>query len=648
MASAITGLFLTVLAPLIGLGEQNEFLFFQWWGLTRSDVGVLCLQIILAACVVLSVIYGASKLEIGSVTQKYWAKSRAPDGTMLDQDTVSHLSKNRSTVSRWVGDCFYVLRMPVGRLTEAVGNIWPLINRDWMVVLFLAPFSLYIVVYWIVAFPEVPWIAPDSFGYLVFFPHRTLFYPLFLRLVAAVFEDPNALVAIQLLTGIFGVVFLAEVSQRLFRNVLVTIPAGVFLLFNWPMIEHAFFLLTDYLFFGVVCFQFGAALLVVQRCTARRLVLLAVVTALVIAVRPAGMFLLGVMPFVLIVWPRYWRRVTGALIIPLVFMVGLQMGAHKVIYGYFGVSASFGYSTLSNTLLVLKPDTPFPYPKLIEQLYEFARPYQIGIAAKPDYVSRTNYNTNVSNPLINGGSNAVMAYGAEHGLITLVDELPRRRFVSWLNELSPLNQEYKRLGIATAPNWIWLDEILGQLAVSSILNNPVGSMETTWDKLQFGWDWVIPNFLADTRYPPRHPLLQRHLPRIGFEIPYPADAMPTPVWTNMTKAFNWVANWLNRFGAVVSIQVTVLMAGVVMLIAFAWYAVRLKKLPATVSALAYLSGCLFIYHFEVSMGSVPIPRLLTPMIGASMILYFSPLLLFGRSQRRRMAYHLASLWARGG
>ena len=623
---AFLGGLVTAIAPLIGLGEKEEFLLFRYAEIARADAAVWFLQTLLISILVGGFSYGVARARFGVNFVQNMGEVSTLSGRLLG----------------WFGGLYLTARTRLDRTSRGIDWVWSWLNRDWAVTLLLTPFALYILVFWIVAFPDAPWLAPDSQGYLVFFPLRTLFYPLFLRVVAAISSDPNLLVAIQLLTGISGTIFLAEVTQRVVRNVWVTLPAGIFLLFNWPILEHAFILLTDYLFYGVVCFQFGAVIQAVRKCTTGRVLFVMATTALAIAIRPAGIFLLAALPFLLIVWPRYWRSLVNALAVPLVVLFGLQMGANKALYGYFGLSLTFGYSTLSNALLVLKPDAPFPHPELIKELYDKALPYQQALESEPNFRLRVLNSTNLSNELILDGSRIVKAYAAEHGLVTLVDESRRRRFVAWLDDTSPLNRDYKRLGIGLAPNWVWLDGFLGRLAVASAAHNFGGFMKMTWEKFIVGWDWVIPSFQINTRFPPRHQLLQRHLPRIGFDTQYPPDATPSPEWTSLARGFKFVANGLRQLGLVVPLPVVVALAGAAMLTAFAWFAVRRENIPVTVSVLAYLAGCVLALHMEIALGSIPLPRLFSPVTSAAMVLLFSPFLLFSGASRQRFNALFAS------
>jgi len=596
--------FIAVGGPWLGLGEGENFLFFRTWGISRTDSlmrGVQILLLGLASCTI-NLLYRYNQL-------------RARLNKILSEEP--------RTLSRSLVKTLVVVAVNKG---PKVAWAWEFLNRDWAVVAMLMPFALFILGLYVFAFPNAVWITPDSLGYLGFSINRTLAYPLFVRLVALFTEDPGSIITIQLVFGLGAILFFSEAFQRLFRNFVVSLPVGILLMFNWSMIEHAFYILTDYPFFSMVCLQFGTAILAFMNPNPRRLVALAIVTSMAIWIRPVGMFMVIVVPFLLISHPRGWRAVTGYLVIPLVAFGLAQASVNKAVFNYFGLSVVGGYSMVGNVMFFLEEDTPSSHPEMIRQLYGLVRPYQEEYLAAQTYKNKVAYNFSMNNKLITLSSRYILDYGKKKGEVTYTDIVPLAKFVQTINELSPLNKKFGCLGNRPIPYWVWLDSQLSDLAKKSILHNPSGWFGLVWPNLRYAWNTVIPNYLMPEKGLGPRPTLRLDQKHFGLNLPSPGlEMVDLPVIN--TKVFNGIAGTLNWLAKVISIPWVVLISSIgIGLLSIRSIYLR-RRIPPDIAALMYLVACLFAYHIILAAASIPLPRLISALIPAAMPLLFAPVLL---------------------
>ena len=215
----------------------------------------------------------------------------------------------------------------------------------WLLILLAA---CYIAYYW--SNPVVLW--PDSGGYLKFSEYRTAGYPIFIRLIEAVFGTVDAVPKAQLIIAAASFaflgwsVFIGLSANRAFGPLCTVIPAhaGTHEVARRSAIHSAFFalapvlalmlypqlgdvhgyILTESLFISLLCLLTGGLILMTRRPTWYLAAATALVCGLTITVRPAAVSLLIIWPFLFwLIWRRCDNRLgrrialAAAVIVPI-------------------------------------------------------------------------------------------------------------------------------------------------------------------------------------------------------------------------------------------------------------------------------------------------------------------------------------------
>ncbi len=175
-------------------------------------------------------------------------------------------------------------------------------------------------------------LAPDSGGYLRFSEHRTAGYPLFLRAVETLFGTTDAAQKTQLVIAASAFAFLGWSVHRAFRSTFFALAPVVALMLYPRIADLHGYILTESLFISLLCLIIGAIALSAHRPTWRWMAVAALACGLAIAVRPAGISLLAIWPFLFwLTWRRCEGRrlaVTAAIVAP----IALCLAAESVIW----------------------------------------------------------------------------------------------------------------------------------------------------------------------------------------------------------------------------------------------------------------------------------------------------------------------------
>ncbi len=175
-------------------------------------------------------------------------------------------------------------------------------------------------------------LAPDSGGYLRFSEHRTAGYPLFLRAVETLFGTTDAAQKVQLVIAASAFAFLGWSVQRAFRSPFFALAPVVALMLYPRIADLHGYILTESVFISLLCLMIGAIALSAHRPTWRWMAVAALACGLAIAIRPAGISLLVIWPFLF--W-LVWRRCEGrrlALAAAVVAPIALCLVAESVIW----------------------------------------------------------------------------------------------------------------------------------------------------------------------------------------------------------------------------------------------------------------------------------------------------------------------------
>lgn len=591
MGAALTALLvaIAVVGPVLGFGENEEFFLYQTMGISRRSAVKLGGTGFLLSAIPFMLYYG--KRHIDPVLN--WARAFSPG----------------------------FLRLVSGR--AMVLRAWRFVNLDWAAAALLLPAAIYVLIFSLIVLPGVPWIAPDSTTYLTFATYRTPLYPLFLRFLAIFADDPIILVAAPTFLGLGAVLFFAEMLQRLVRNILVSIPVGLTLFFNWQLVELSVFILTDYLFFTLLTFTFGLVLLALRRPSRTVLLALGIAAIIAVAIRPLGIVAAVIVPFLFIIHKQYWQRIIKFLAAPfLIGWLGLSV-FNLVYYDYFGLARFSGFPLGANTIMLLKPDTPVEYPELRDRLIDFTSDFQKKYHAIEDIQERYTLLLNSTNPIIFGGAQVIYEFGIEKNMILYNDVSKTERLYAFVNNLSDLNKSLGQWPAQTTKHWVWLDKLMTKLARDAHLHNPSMLAEMTLTKLRFSWQSVLTQHGAPENFR-SHSSLDLSDPNYGNKQHVRTKARDDFGIINVL-AFNRISSWIYSAHNFVSVPIVIMLSIIVSLMLAIGQFARTRSIQPVVAAMAFLGVSLIAYHLLVSIAQIPLGRFIVVMYAASATLFFIPI-----------------------
>lgn len=234
-----------------------------------------------------------------------------------------------------------------------------------------------------VALLDVAWLPclnPDSGGYFVVNPNRTIGYVLAVTGTIALFGDVTPLVPIQLNAMLIGFVVLGDAFARTSGSRLAgmmfciaTIPASSLLMLRDVI-------LTEALFVAFLCLHLAAAI----RLIGTRRIVWAVATGLTmgltILVRPAGYALIACVP---IIWLLVgWRKFAslfcvGASVAAILFGAALY---NQTRFGTFATQSYGGISLVGHVAHLIRADMPTREPELAARIDHATADLRAGIS----------------------------------------------------------------------------------------------------------------------------------------------------------------------------------------------------------------------------------------------------------------------------
>lgn len=143
--------------------------------------------------------------------------------------------------------------------------------------------------------PTAPILAADSASYLRFAPDRTAGYPLFLAAVGI----QGALV-LQPIVAAAAMTFLGWQMKELCRSLVAALALMLLCCANPPLLAYHYMILTESLFMSLLMVLLGLFMRLAQRPSFAMTILTSAIAGLTIAVRPAGWFLLLLMPMLVL------------------------------------------------------------------------------------------------------------------------------------------------------------------------------------------------------------------------------------------------------------------------------------------------------------------------------------------------------------
>lgn len=221
----------------------------------------------------------------------------------------------------------------------------------------------YVVLHW--SQPVI--LAPDSNGYLQFSEHRTAGYPLFLWAVDALFGSADAAPKVQLVIAAGAFAFLGWSLHRAFGSPLFSLAAVIALVLHPRVVDLHGYILTESIFISLVSLMTGSIALASHRASWRWAAVSALACGLAITVRPAGLSLLVVWPFLFwLVWRR-WRGqrvlMVASIVIPVaICLIGDNVAWHA--HHDSGARPNLADRHLFAKALVIEPQPLIADPEL--------------------------------------------------------------------------------------------------------------------------------------------------------------------------------------------------------------------------------------------------------------------------------------------
>ena len=261
----------------------------------------------------------------------------------------------------------------------------------WLLILLAA---CYVAYYW--SNPVGLW--PDSGGYLKFSEHRTAGYPIFIRLIEAVFGTVDAVPKAQLIIAAASFAFLGWSVHRVFRTIFFAL-APVLALMLYPQLGDVHgYILTESLFISLLCLLTGGLILLTRRPTWYLAAATALVCGLTITVRPAAVSLLVIWPFLFwLIWRRCDNRLgrqialTAAVIVPITLCLVVENALWHANHDS-ETRPNLADRHLFAKSLIIEPDPQLPDPELaalVSMARDVMAPGRELIANAPSHYART-------------------------------------------------------------------------------------------------------------------------------------------------------------------------------------------------------------------------------------------------------------------
>ena len=168
-------------------------------------------------------------------------------------------------------------------------------------------------------------IKDDSDSYLNFIAIRTSGYPVFIDMITVIFGSVNAVAKAQVVIAGGAFAYLGWSIHRAFRTSFFALVPILALMLHPQVAEVHGFIMTESFFISLLCLLTACLVLLVHRTTWYWAAAAALACGLAITVRPAGLSLLIVWPFLFwLIWRRCserWVALLVAVVVPIVLCI---------------------------------------------------------------------------------------------------------------------------------------------------------------------------------------------------------------------------------------------------------------------------------------------------------------------------------------
>ncbi len=270
--------------------------------------------------------------------------------------------------------------------------------------------AMYIICLYWVASPSTPLIAPDSGTYWAAKPYRTIGYPLFMWTQYGLFGSLRSIVIAQIIIYTSACLTLQQGLRRLSGSAPLAALATIILLTYGACQTTALWLLTESLFTSLLIFHAAAAAFVFWRPRRLNLILLAITVILAIAVRPAGLFLVGGMALLAIAVHEHRSKITHWAIFPFIFLMIAYYGISYLARGSSDLSIA-GPGLFPHVAALYQPTSDSISSREATTLVQIVAPFQRAREKTNNWIELQNLEMNQFNIIMNasvaatGGNN---------------------------------------------------------------------------------------------------------------------------------------------------------------------------------------------------------------------------------------------------
>lgn len=219
--------------------------------------------------------------------------------------------------------------------------------------------------------PPFPFLQTDSASFIEFASSRTAAYPLFLKLIHAIFGDYRPAIYIQLAAMVGATGFLANEIRLLTRSALLGVITVALVLANVYIIRYAFSIMSEAPFFA------GVSCVVAFGCRYARtrgladLVWLSATIGICILIRPIAYSFLPVLVACIVISTgefRFKLRSALAAVLPVAGMLILGSIAYFAYHGSFRTQSFLGHNLIGKIAYLPGASVRSDFPAVVERI----------------------------------------------------------------------------------------------------------------------------------------------------------------------------------------------------------------------------------------------------------------------------------------
>lgn len=328
---------------------------------------------------------------------------------------------------------------------------------------------------WIATFWGTVAISYDSGSYLTWSVAVPLGYPWLLAAVKAVTGSYIWTPVVQILLLAASIAFVCDALWRLLRLKVLAILLALALVCYTPSFRYATFILSESVYISLILINIGAALRLLDSHSRANALALAISAALVMFVRPAGYYVVLGTLFLLIAWRGMARRMALTVALPLAACIAVTALATMVVRGTSSQSltGTIVFPTVSH---LFEPSYAAPEEnEIAREVYAALQPHRESLAKLSGIEARYRHARDTFN------TRAADIWGV------LNKHIP----TAALDGTSELRKLGKALPNQLTEVHKWMNGIEFRFAQATIVNRPIGYVETVLTQAAGAWGWEV-------------------------------------------------------------------------------------------------------------------------------------------------------------